>query len=173
MPVSELVLVAIAMLSIVAFALLLAPSFVWARRRISSRGLQDKEATAQPMADPKGVSTEVTSRAVVVATNDGGDLPPAPDLPQAAPDPAIEDRVVRVVSWAFLMAVAVFAAASGVWPESLASIVILIAVTGEALLLLQDVLPRTPFKRAKGPLQALLALVFASSLVALTGGLES
>ena len=37
MPVSELVVLAIAILSIIAFALLLAPSFVWLRRRISSR----------------------------------------------------------------------------------------------------------------------------------------
>jgi diguanylate cyclase (GGDEF)-like protein len=48
-----------------------------------------------------------------------------------------------------------------------------VAVTGEALLILQDVLPRTPLKQAKGPLQGILALVFASSLVALTGGLQS
>jgi diguanylate cyclase (GGDEF)-like protein len=172
--VSELVVIAIAVLSIVAFALLLAPSFVWARRRFSSRAAQDTEASTEGMADPKGSSNEVGSRAMVVATaNDDPDLPPAPDVPQVTPDPTLEDRVIRVVSWAFLMAVAVFAAASGVWPDALAAIVILIAITGEALLILQDVLPRTPFKRAKGPLQAMLALVFASTLVALTGGLES
>src|SRR6185503_13660949 len=88
-------------------------------------------------------------------------------------DPSLEDRVIRIVSWAFLMAVAVFAAASGVWPDALAGIVILIAVTGEVMLILQDVLPRTSLRRARGPLQGVLALVFASSLVALTGGLES
>ena len=170
--VSELVLLAIAILSIVAFALLLAPSFVWVRRRISSRAEQVKEEPAEAMADPKGISTEVTSRALVVA-NDAPDLPPVPELPQVTEDPTLEDRVIRVVSWAFLMAVAVFAAASGLWPGALASIVILIAVTGEALLILQDVLPRTPLKRAKGPLQAVLALVFAASIVGLTGGLDS
>jgi diguanylate cyclase (GGDEF)-like protein len=171
---SELVIIAIAVLSVVAVALLLAPSFVWARRRFWSRAGQDTEATAEGMADPKGGSNDVGSRAMVIATqNDDPDLPPAPELPQVTPDPTLEDRVIRVVSWAFLMAVAVFAAASGVWPDSLAAIVILIAVTGEALLILQDVLPRTPFRRAKGPLQGILALVFASTLVALTGGLES
>ena len=172
--ISELVLIAIAILSIVAFALLLAPSFVWARRRIVGRAGQHREGSAEEMADPKGASTEGTSRAMIVAPEaDEPDIPVAADLPQATTDPTLEDRVVRVVSWAFLMAVAVFAAASGIWPDTLAGIVILIAVTGEALLLLQDVLPRTPLKRAKGPLQGLLALVFASSLVALTGGLES
>ena len=34
---SELVLAAIALLAIVAFALLLAPTFVWVRRRFASR----------------------------------------------------------------------------------------------------------------------------------------
>lgn len=96
-----------------------------------------------------------------------------PDSPQLTTDPTLEDRVIRIVSWAFLMAVAVFAAASGVWGEVLAPIVILIAVTGEIMLILQDVLPRTPLKQARGPLQGVLALVFAASLVALTGGLES
>ena len=171
--VSELVVLAIAILSIVAFALLLAPSFVWIRRRFSDSAGQAREATAEGMAESKGGSAE-TSRALVVTTDDEDpELPMTPDAPQVRPDPNLEDRVVRVVSWAFLMAVAVFAAASGIWADSLASIVILVAVTGEALLVLQDVLPRTPLKRAKGPLQAILALVFASSLVALTGGLES
>jgi diguanylate cyclase (GGDEF)-like protein len=171
--VSELVILAIAILSIVAFALLLAPSFVWVRRRTSSSTVQDKEEPAEGMADPKGNPSE-TSRALVVSPDDEDlDLPLTPDAPQVKPDPNLEDRVVRVVSWAFLMAVAVFAAASGLWPDSLASIVILVAVTGEALLILQDVLPRTPLKRAKGPLQGVLALAFAASLVALTGGLQS
>ena len=170
--VSELVLIAIAILSIVAFALLLAPSFVWVRRRLSSTARKDREATAEEMGDPKGSSE--TSRALVLASGEPEFvLPPAPDLRQAATDPTLEDRVIRVVSWAFLMAVAVFAAASGIWPDSLAPIVILVAVTGEALLILQDVLPRTPLSRLRGPLQGVLALGFASSLVALTGGLES
>jgi diguanylate cyclase (GGDEF)-like protein len=170
--VSELVVLAIAILSIVAFAILLGPSFVWLRRRTSNKAEEGREASAEGMADPKGNSGESGSRALVVADDDP-ELPPVHELPQVAEDPHLEDRVIRVVSWAFLMAVAVFAAASGLWPNALASIVILVAVTGEALLILQDVLPRTPLKRAKGPLQGLLALVFAATLVALTGGLES
>ncbi len=50
---------------------------------------------------------------------------------------------------------------------------ILVAVTGEALLILQDVLPRTPLRKARGPLQGILAIAFAAGLVALTGGLDS
>src|SRR5436190_1491673 len=64
-------------------------------------------------------------------------------------------------------------AAIGLWTLSLPAIVILVAVTGEALLILQDVLPRTPLRKARGPLQGILAIAFAAGLVALTGGLDS
>src|SRR4029079_9719613 len=66
-----------------------------------------------------------------------------------------------------------FAAASGLWNGNLAIIVMLIAVTGEILLILQDVVPRTPVRGFRGPLQGVLALVFAGGIVALTGGFES
>jgi len=72
-----------------------------------------------------------------------------------------------------LMAVAVFAAASGVWADALPAIVIAIAVTGLLMLVLQDVVPRTAIRRVSGPLQGLLALAFVTGLVALTGGLQS
>ena len=71
------------------------------------------------------------------------------------------------------MAVAVFAAASRLWEGGLAGIVILVAITGELLLVLQDVVPRTPIRAARGPLQGVLALVFAGALVAQTGGFTS
>jgi diguanylate cyclase (GGDEF)-like protein len=46
-------------------------------------------------------------------------------------------------------------------------------VTGEAMLVLQDILPATPLRVVRGPLQAVLAIAFASFLLALTGGLNS
>jgi diguanylate cyclase (GGDEF)-like protein len=94
-------------------------------------------------------------------------------LASAASDPTLENRVIRIVSWAFLMAVAVFAAASGQWTDKLPVIVIVIAVTGLATLLLQDVLPRTVVRRLGGPLQAVVALAFVTGLVYLTGGFDS
>jgi diguanylate cyclase (GGDEF)-like protein len=172
--ISELVLAAIAILAILAFALLLAPTFVWVRRRLTSRAEQAREARTDAVLDPKAIEREATARAAVPVAFEEQEPAPAPALdPLTRQDPTLEERVVRIVSWAFLMAVAVFAAASGIWPDVLAAIVILIAVTGEILLILQDVLPRTPLRRARGPLQGVLALVFAASLVALTGGLES
>jgi diguanylate cyclase (GGDEF)-like protein len=169
-PISELVLAAIAILAILAFALLLAPTFVWVRRRFTGRAAQ-KEIRSEGMLDPKAIANDAATRPAMPTMDEPEQ--PAPGVDPVAQDPTLEDRVIRIVSWAFLMAVAVFAAASGAWVDVLAPIVVLIAVTGEVMLILQDVLPRTPLKRARGPLQGVLALVFASSLVALTGGLES
>ncbi|HXG26999.1 MAG TPA: GGDEF domain-containing protein [Candidatus Binatia bacterium] len=173
-PISDLVLAAIGVLATLAFALLLAPSFVWVRRRFFSRA-EEKEARAEASLDPRAIEAEAAYRAGLQGRPEEPEELPAPGAGTAhdGGDPNLEERVVRIVSWAFLMAVAVFAAASGIWPDVLSAIVILIAVTGEILLVLQDVLPRTPLRRARGPLQGVLALVFASSLVALTGGLES
>jgi diguanylate cyclase (GGDEF)-like protein len=167
---SEIVLAAIALLAIVAFALLLAPTFVWVRHRFASRA-EEKEQRAEGMLDSKAIVTESAARSLVPTSE--VETPHVPEDSPLRPDPSLEDRVIRIVSWAFLMAVAVFAAASGVWANALAPIVILIAVTGLSMLILQDVLPRTPIRNVRGPLQGILALVFASSLVALTGGLES
>ncbi len=174
MPISELVLLAIAVLAVVAFALLLAPTLTWARQRMAGReeAARAEAVRAEPSVDSKAVAivNEAAARAVTPA--DDPDIPIV-DPRQLTQDPTLEDRVIRIVSWAFLMAVAVFAAASGVWPDVLSGIVILIAITGLGLLIIQDVLPKTPLKRARGALQGVLALVFASALMAMTGGLES
>ena len=174
---SDIVLAAIAILATLAFAILLAPAFVWARRRLFGRGTQERETRTEGTLDPQAIVNEVATksngRAMVPVDDDDREPGPIGPLGPVTQDPTLEDRVIRIVSWAFLMAVAVFAAASGVWPDALAAIVILFAVTGEAMLILQDVLPRTSLRRMRGPLQGVLALVFASSLVALTGGLES
>jgi len=168
---SDLVLAAIGILATLAFAILLAPTFVWVRRRTAARSAQEQEAGTEGKLDPKAITNELAGRAVANTGDESNE--PVIALGPAAADPALEDRIVRIVSWAFLMAVAVFAAASGLWNATLSGIVILIAVTGEALLILQDVLPRTPLRRARGPLQGGLAIAFAGALVALTGGFES
>jgi diguanylate cyclase (GGDEF)-like protein len=170
---SEIVLGAIAILAVTAVALLIAPTFVWIRRRMAGPDEQQHEQKTEGTLDPKAIARELVAR--TPATTDDHD---AADAAAAATgpvttDPNLEDRIIRIVSWAFLMAVAVFAAASGLWAGSLAGIVILIAVTGEVLLILQDVVPRTPLRALRGPLQGVLALVFAGVLVYQTGGFES
>src|SRR5436190_22312823 len=141
MPITDIVLAAIAILATVAFALALAPTFVWVRRRMAGPGEQARELRTEGQLDPKAIERELVVRAGPTAVDDAVD-----DAAATAADPTLEDRIIRIVSWAFLMAVAVFAAASGLWHGNLAVIVILIAVTGEILLILQDVVPRTPLR---------------------------
>jgi diguanylate cyclase (GGDEF)-like protein len=170
MPTSDIVLAVIAILAVVAVALLIAPTFVWVRRRMA-RADKEAEVRTEGALDPKLVAREIVARDPTA-----GEEPAEAAIQQpqhVGADPSLEDRIIRIVSWAFLMAVAVFAAASGLWNDALAGIVILIAVTGEALLILQDVLPRTPLRNARGPLQGLLALGFSGILVWQTGGFES
>jgi hypothetical protein len=57
---SQIVLATIAILSIVAFALLLAPTFVWVRRRMTASSEQDKEAKTEATLDPKAITRELT-----------------------------------------------------------------------------------------------------------------
>jgi diguanylate cyclase (GGDEF)-like protein len=167
--VSELVLSAIAILTVAALVVLLAPTFGWVGRRYLGG---DDRADGFNGAGGTDAAGGNGNRALVPALEHPEPGPTGP-LATAATDPTVEGRVLRIVSWAFLMAVAVFAAASGVWASALPTIVVVIAVTGLGMLILQDVLPRTPVRRIGGPLQALLALGFATTLVALTGGLES
>jgi diguanylate cyclase (GGDEF)-like protein len=86
---------------------------------------------------------------------------------------ATYDRVFRVASWAFLLAATVIVAASGEWPAALPRIVILVAVTGAFVLLVQDVLPSGSFKALRAVLQAVVAVTFATLLVVFTGGYDS
>lgn len=169
MPASELVLLTVGTLAIVAVALLAAPTWGWVRRQLSGggqRGNMGEPGASTNDAGPNG------SRALMPFGDHPEPVLEGPFAP-AASDPTLENRVIRIVSWAFLMAVAVFAAASGMWASALPTIVIVIAVTGFATLLVQDVLPRTAIRRLVGPFQGLLALGFATALVFLTGGFES
>ena len=174
MPGNQVLLVAIAVITVIAIALLISPAFVWIRTRFFGHGKEE----------PRQLGSDATIEvrpALAAATNGVMGQNGTPDEEEAATpgapvlvdEGAHRDHTVRIVSWAFLMAVAVFAAASGIWVATLPAIVVLVAVTGEAMLVLQDILPATRLRRARGPLQAILAIAFASVLVALTGGLES
>jgi len=178
MPSSELVLLTIGALAIIALGLIAAPTLAWARRQIfdQAQGQGDQTSRmAEPGAGGDDAVAKATSRALVPVAEPTEQHEPilAGPLAPAANDPTVENRVIRIVSWAFLMAVAVFAAASGIWASTLPTIVIVIAVTGFATMVLQDVVPRTVIRRLAGPLQAILALAFATALVVLTGGFAS
>ena len=81
------------------------------------------------------------------------------------------DRIVRVVSYLVLGATAA-AALSGVWPRPEA-IYAVIAVAFGAVLLLHDVLPPAVLGRSRFIVMGVLAVVFVTVLVALTGGATS
>ena len=180
MPSSELMLLTIGSLAVIALGLIAVPTLAWARRRLSFQA-QGQVGTSQ-VAEPGAGAEDAGARAGTRALVPVAEQPERPEqhepiltgpLAPAAADPTLENRVIRIVSWAFLMAVAVFAAASGIWANVLPTIVIVIAITGFATLVLQDVLPRTAVRRLGGPLQGILALAFATGLVVLTGGFES
>jgi diguanylate cyclase (GGDEF)-like protein len=170
---SEVALAAIAILVAVAFVLLLAPAFGPVRRALGG-GATDVEASTPGVGEQQADNGAPgkANRALVPVVDEPEPVLAGPLAP-AANDPSVENRVIRIVSWAFLMAVAVFAAGSGVWADVLPAIVIIIAVTGLLMLVVQDVVPRTAVRRLGGPLQGLLALAFVTGLVAMTGGLES
>ncbi|HET7180682.1 MAG TPA: hypothetical protein VFI15_00455, partial [Candidatus Limnocylindrales bacterium] len=112
---SDIVLAAIAILATVAFALALAPTFVWVRRRMAGAGDQPREMRTEGALDPKAIEREIGGRPTPNAVDEAVD-----DTASPSADPTLEDRIIRIVSWAFLMAVAVFAAASGLWNGNLA-----------------------------------------------------
>ena len=173
---SEIALATIAILVVVALVVLLAPAVGPVRRALRNDD-PDVEAMTEGMGEPDGASGNGAP-----APSNGKALVPVVDttehvltgpLAPVAQDPTVEGRVIRIVSWAFLMAVAVFAAGSGLWANVLPAIVIVIAITGLLMLVIQDIVPRSAVRRIAGPLQALLALAFTTGLVVITGGLES
>jgi diguanylate cyclase (GGDEF)-like protein len=170
---SDLILVAIGLLAAVAVVLLIAPGLVWLRGRI----LGDRSDGADGRRESRAIADDVASRALVPHTGLGpGRLAPL-DADDAAGSPTsdanLQDRVVRIISWAFLMSVALFAAISSLWAAELPAIVVLVAATGIALIVVQDVLPRTAMRELRGSLQTLVVLGFAAVLVGLTDGFDS
>jgi len=173
---SEIAVATIVILVLVAFAILLTPAIGPIKRALRHNDT-DVEATTEAMGEPQGGANDAA-----VPAGNGKALVPVVDEPQpiltgalgaAEADPTLEGRVIRIVSWAFLMAVAVFAAGSGLWANVLPAIVIVIAVTGLLMLVIQDIVPRSAIRRVAGPMQAVLALAFTTGLVVITGGLES
>ena len=88
-------------------------------------------------------------------------------------DRATYDRIVRIVSWAFLLSTAVIVGASGLWPATTPAIFLLLGMAGAFVLLVHDLLPPATLGAAKYVLEGTVALTFATLLVLLTGGHES
>ena len=83
------------------------------------------------------------------------------------------DRVVRIVSWSFLLATTTIVAVTGLWPAQQPTIFVLIALAGLFVLVVHDLLPSNVLGAAKYVLEGSVAITFATLLVVLTGGIDS
>ena len=83
------------------------------------------------------------------------------------------DRVVRIVSWIFLLATTTIVAVTGLWSHNQPAILVLLALAGMFVLVIHDLLPADTLGAAKFAVEGSVAITVATLLVALTGGVES
>src|SRR6478735_1950690 len=83
------------------------------------------------------------------------------------------DRVVRVVSWVFLLTTTVIVAATGLWPDTQPAIFVLLAFAGLFVVIVHELLPADTLGPAKFVVEGSVAITVATLLVALTGGESS
>ena len=83
--------------------------------------------------------------------------------------PGAYDRVVRIVSWVFILATTTIVAVTGLWRESQPAIFALLAAAGLFVLVVHDLLPTNALGAAKFVLEGSVAITFATLLVVLTG----
>jgi diguanylate cyclase (GGDEF)-like protein len=83
------------------------------------------------------------------------------------------DRVVRIVSWAFILATSTIVAVTGLWRDTQAAIFVLLALGGLFILVVHDILPADLLGSAKYVVEGSVAITFATLLVVLTGRADS
>ena len=83
------------------------------------------------------------------------------------------DRVVRIVSWVFILATSTIVAVTGLWPENHPSIFVLLALAGLFVLVVHDLLPPATLGQGKFIVEGSVAITFATLLIMLTGREES
>ncbi len=120
-----------------------------------------------PWSDPE--RADVASERAMAAAAVVGSM----DEPQDGVPVRTYDRVVRIVSWVFLLATTTIVAVSGLWPETQQAILILMVLAGLFVLVVHDLLPENALGPAKFALEGSVAITVATMLVALTGGVAS
>ena len=120
---------------------------------------------------PLGRSAEPGERDTAILAAVVADAPPAVDV-GGVPAGAY-DRVVRIVSWVFILATSTIVAVTGLWTESQPAIFALLGSAGLFVLLVHDLLPPSALGTAKFVVEGSVAITFATLLVLLTGGHES
>ena len=83
------------------------------------------------------------------------------------------DRIVRIVSWVFILTTSVIVAATGLWAETQPAILILLAFAGLFVVIIHDLLPADALGSAKFIVEGSVAITVATMLVALSGGVAS
>jgi diguanylate cyclase (GGDEF)-like protein len=83
--------------------------------------------------------------------------------------PGAYDRVVRIVSWVFILATSTIVAVTGLWRDAQPAIFALLAGAGLFVLVVHDLLPPGSLGTAKFVLEGSVAVTFATLLVVLTG----
>lgn len=121
-------------------------------------------ATAAPAGDP--IEQRAVDLAAVIGTGQNGPDP-------TAVTPGAYDRVVRIVSWVFILATSTIVAVTGLWQPTQPAIFALLAAAGLFVLVVHDLLPPGALGTAKFVLEGSVALTFATLLVVLTGRAES
>jgi diguanylate cyclase (GGDEF)-like protein len=148
-PVLSLIVIAVVANLVVMAAVLLPPL-------VGRRGLLSAHGPSGPL-DPLAMETAAAA---------GGDVNPDVDgdVPTAA-----YDRVVRIVSWVFILATSTIVAVTGLWREQQPAIFVLLALAGLFVLVVHDLLPSSLLGPAKFIVEGSVAITFATLLVVLTG----
>jgi diguanylate cyclase (GGDEF)-like protein len=94
---------------------------------------------------------------------------PAP-LAADGVQPGAYDRVVRIVSWVFILATSTIVAVTGKWSATQPAILALLATAGLFVLIVHELLPPRSLGTAKFVVEGSVAITFATMLVLLTGG---
>lgn len=127
-----------------------------------------------PLADPDedGESVPTVESLAAGRLSDGRLAPLGAPLVDGVPTEAY-DRVVRVVSFVFILAVAMVVAITGMWPDTEPAILGLLAVAGLFVLLIHDVMPPRVLGSARFVAEGSVAITAVTLLVALTGREQS
>ncbi len=125
---------------------------------------------ARARAAPSDESAEISlERMMAEAAVTGGEDEPSGDgVPVRT-----YDRVVRIVSWVFLLTTTIIVAVSGLWAPNQPAILTLLALAGLFVLVIHDLMPSQVLGAAKFIVEGSVAITVATLLVALTGGVES
>src|SRR5688500_14337418 len=96
----------------------------------------------------RGVGTGVMAPRVLRDLHESEPTRPHPLSDGRDPIPTY-DRVVRIVTWAFILATSTIVAVPGLWRESQAPLFVLLALAGLFVLVVHDVLPAELLGQAK------------------------